>query len=129
MGICYTNSSLMMPARNWSEWMKMVDNVSPNSTDEALLDAVIANDSFLVEKLLQNGANPNFFEDKCQIRPLHFAAVYNSVDVVFPLIKNGAKIDALTADGYQPIDIATQLKHDNIVEILKMLSTNLVSFY
>lgn len=109
--------------------MKMVDNIGASATDEELLDAVIANNAELVEKLLRNGANPNCYEDKCQIRPLHFAAVYNAVDVVFPLIKNGAKIDALTADGYQPIDIAKQLKHDNIVEILKMLSTNLVSFY
>lgn len=109
--------------------MKQADTISVNLLDAELLDAVIANDAAAVEKLLSQGANPNCYEDKCQIRPLHFAAVYNSFDTLFPLIKAGAKIDAQTADGYNALDIATQLKHHHVVEILKMLSTNLISLY
>ncbi len=109
--------------------MKQADSISVSLLDGELLDAIIANDGSTVEKLLNAGANPNCYEDKCQIRPLHFAAVYNAVDAVFPLIKSGAKIDAKTADGYTPLDIAKQLKHENIIEILKMLSTNLISLY
>lgn len=109
--------------------MKQADNISVNPQDGELLDAVIANDAIAVEKLLNEGANPNCFEDKCQIRPLHFAAVYNAYDTVFLLVKAGAKIEAINADGYSPMDIAIQLKHTHIVEILKMLSTNLISLY
>ncbi|OGO91331.1 MAG: hypothetical protein A3F41_00390 [Coxiella sp. RIFCSPHIGHO2_12_FULL_44_14] len=109
--------------------MKQADNISVNPLDGELLDAVIANNASAVEKLLSAGANPNCFEDKCQIRPLHFAAVYNSYDTLFPLVKAGAKMEALTSDGYSPLDIAIQLKHHHIIEILKMLSTNLISLY
>ena len=109
--------------------MKQADDISVSLYDGELLDAVIANDATALEKLLTQGANPNCFEDKCQIRPLHFASVYNSIDVVFPLVKAGAKIDAQTSDGYSAIDIAKQLNHDDIVEMLKMLGTNLISLY
>lgn len=110
--------------------MKKIDPLTPiNSLNGKLLDAVIANDSQRVEELLAQGANPNCFEDKCEIRPLHFASVYNSCDVIFPLIKSGAKVDALTDDGYTPIDIANQLKHHKVSQILERLSANLVSFY
>ncbi len=109
--------------------MKKADNLIVGLLDGELLDAVIANDLATVDKLLAQKANPNCYEDKCQIRPLHFACVYNAVDVVFPLIKAGAKIDTITSDGYKPMDIAKQLNHLDIVEILTMLSTNLVSFY
>jgi ankyrin repeat protein len=109
--------------------MKEADSVAVNHLDEALLDAVIDNDANTVKVLLNQGANPNCFEDKCQIRPLHFACVYDAEDVIYWLVKAGAKIDAKTSDNYRPIDIAKQLKHNNIVEIITMLSTNLVSFY
>ncbi len=108
--------------------MKKFDH-SANTLDGRLLDAVIANNIQLVEELLDQGANPNCFEDKCEVRPLHFACVYNAHEVIFPLIKSGAKIDALTADGYTPMDIAKQLKHEDIAELLMQLSANLVSFY
>lgn len=107
--------------------MKKPGNYTAGLLEGELLDAVIANDAPAVEKLLSQNADPNCYEDKCQIRPLHFAAVYNAVDVIFPLIKAGANIDANTSDGYKPIDIAKQLKHHDIVEILTMLGTNLVS--
>ena len=110
--------------------MKKLDALTDiDSLDGKLLNAVIANDGQLVEELLTQGANPNCFEDKCEIRPLHFACVYNSNNVIFPLIKNGAKINAITNEGYSPIDIANQLKHDEVAQILEQLSANLVSFY
>lgn len=109
--------------------MKKTNQIKATPLDGKLLDAVIANDAQTVEELLASGANPNCYEDHCEIRPLHFACVYNATEVIFPLVKNGAKIDAVTADGYQPIDIANQLKHQELVNILTKLSANLVSFY
>lgn len=106
--------------------MKKIDEITLTALDEQLLDAVIENDASAVMQLLECGANPNCFEDRCQIRPLHFACVYNAVDVVYPLIKGGAKINMSTADGCLPVDIAIQLKHDRIVELLRQLSVNLV---
>lgn len=109
--------------------MKKFDEISAEVIDIQLLDAVIADDIQLVEELLAQGANPNYFEDKCEIRPLHFASVYNATEVIFPLVRSGAKIDAVTADGYTATDIARQLNHTEVVTILTQLSANLVSFY
>ena len=96
--------------------------------DEQLLDAVIKNNVQNVEKLIEKGANPNCYEDKCGIRPLHFAAVYNATDVVFTLVKAGANTHAQTSDGYTPIEIAKQLNHTQMTAILKSISTNVTSF-
>ncbi len=109
--------------------MSAADTARENEQDSALLDAVMVNDGEKVEKLLADGANPNYFEDRCMIRPLHFAAVYNAMDVIFPLVKAGANIHATTNDGLQPIHIATQLKHEAVKDILTSLSTNLISLY
>ncbi len=109
--------------------MKKWDDFDTAPLDGQLLDAVIANDQGQVEDLLAQGANPNCFEDSCEIQPLHFASVYNATEVIFPLIQAGAKINATTAEGYTPMDIAKQLKHEETIALLKQLSANLVSFY
>lgn len=63
----------------------MVDN----SINKELLNAVIGNNFHTVKRLLENGADPNYFEDEAQIRPLHFAALYNFPNVIPLLIMAG----------------------------------------
>lgn len=109
--------------------MKQSDPMRATAIDGELLDAIMANDTNSVTRLLKDGANPNCYEDKCYIRPLHFAAVYNCVEAIYPLLNAGAKIDARTAEGYTPLDVAIQLNHHEVVELLKLLGTNLVSLF
>lgn len=59
-----------------------------NSINKELLNAVIGNNFHTVKRLLENGADPNYFEDEAQIRSLHFAALYNFPDVI-PLTDYG----------------------------------------
>lgn len=64
--------------------------------NEKLLDAVINNQADQVKTLLEQGADANCFEDSALVRPLHFAAVYDSADVIPILIAAGADIHAMT---------------------------------
>ena len=59
-----------------------------NSINKELFNAVIGNNFHTVKRLLENGADPNYFKDEAQIRPLHFAALYNFPDVI-PLTDYG----------------------------------------
>ena len=79
----------------------------------------------LVERLLQAGADPNYCEDYCEIRPLHFATLYNTTDAIIPLVKSGATMNKKTIDGDRPIDIAIRYKRQTIADLLKSFSHNL----
>ena|SRR3990167_10085660 len=87
--------------------------------NKALLDAVIGNHSHTVRNLLEQGANPNYFEDEAQICPLHFAALYNSPDVIPLLIMAGADLYATTEYNDTPLMIAERHEHPEVVSLLK----------
>jgi len=78
----------------------------------ALLDAVIRDDVAQVKVLLEQGADPNFHEDSALIRPLHFAALHNAVNVAPLLITAGADIHA-TTDSFETALIISQLHENN----------------
>src|SRR3990167_2708055 len=84
-----------------------------------LLDAVIGNHFITVKDLLEKGADPNYFEDEAQIRPLHFAALYNSPDVIPLLVTPGANIFATTEYDDTPLQIAERHDHQEVVQALK----------
>lgn len=84
-----------------------------------LLDAVIGNHFVTVKELLEKGADPNYFEDEAQIRPLHFAALYNSPDVIPLLVVAGADMFATTEYDDTPMQIAERHDHHEVIDILK----------
>lgn len=86
---------------------------------EHLIEAVIANDSSQVEKLLRQGANPNGYEDEAKVTPLHFAAQHNSKASAELLILAGADLHAQTSDGLTPLDIAKLHRHHEMVQLLQ----------
>lgn len=88
-------------------------------TNKELLDAVIGDHAHIVKSLLEQGADPNYFEDESQIRPLHFAALYNSPEVVPLLIMAGADIFATTEYDDTPMMIAERHEHPEVIEVLK----------
>lgn len=93
--------------------------MSNHNTNKELLDAVIGNHEQTVKNLLEQGADPNFFEDEAQIRPLHFAALYNSPSVIPLLIVAGADLLATTEYNDTPLMIAERHDHPDVVIALK----------
>jgi ankyrin repeat protein len=93
--------------------------MAEDKMNKDLLDAVIGNHFVTVKELLEKGADPNFFEDEAQIRPLHFAALYNSPDVIPLLVMAGADIFATTEYDDTPMQIAERHDHHEVIDILK----------
>ena|SRR3990167_359282 len=93
--------------------------MSGHDLNKALLDAVIGNQAHTVKRLLEQGADPNFFEDESLIRPLHFAALYDSPDVVPLLVMAGADVHATTEYDDTPLMIAERHSHPNVARVLK----------
>ena len=77
-----------------------------NHTDTNIIDAVIQNNPTALETLLNDGADPNFFEDEAHITLLHFAACFKSLECAKLLIERGANIHAKTTSGESVLDIA-----------------------
>lgn len=84
----------------------------------ALIAAVIANDAASVQALLERGAEANCHEDPAQLRPLHFAALYDSPQVVPLLVMAGADVAAMTDCEDTPLSIAKRHGHELVVAAL-----------
>jgi len=80
--------------------------------------AVGANRIAVVKLLLDNRANP-FAVDSSGNSGLHYAAGYGRKELCEYLLKTGASVAQTNAQGQQPLNVATQNKHDVIVELLK----------
>jgi uncharacterized protein len=92
-----------------------------------LIEAVILNDVEQVKKLLQQGADPNYCDDKAQITPLHFAAQNNCLAVVPLLVAAGANLNARTIpEGETPLDIARLQPetHQQMIALLTFFTLN-----
>ncbi|XP_031345955.1 ankyrin-1-like isoform X2 [Photinus pyralis] len=74
----------------------------------------------IVNLLLTNGANVNF-SNKDKVCPLHFAAKFNNLEIVFSLLKHGAMFDAVSGeDGSTPQDCAQTANNIEIVNLLQL---------
>ncbi len=93
------------------------------SINEQLLDAVIGNHVNQVQALLEQGANPNFFEDEAQLCTLHFAATYDCAEVIPLLITAGANIHAVNEYYDTPLTVAKRHGHTRSIEALTRLYT------
>jgi ankyrin repeat protein len=92
--------------------------------DEALIDAVIANDAAAVQRLLEQGASPNYCEDSADLQPLHFAALYDAASVIPLLVMVGADTSAMTDCDDTPLSIAKRHGHEQVVGILSQFASN-----
>lgn len=85
-----------------------------------IIDAVINNDTTLVQQLLEQGADPNTILDAANVTPLHFAAQNNALEVVPCLIQAGANLRAkIDPEGMTPLDIAKLHKHAQMSTLLE----------
>jgi uncharacterized protein len=85
---------------------------------EHLIEATIRNDVKEVYKLLKAGVNPNDYEDEAELRPIHFAALYNALDVVSLLVGAGADIHVENLAGETALNIAQQHNHKEMAFLL-----------
>lgn len=83
-----------------------------------IVDAVIQNDCDTVTQYLEDGGNPNFFEDYATISLLHYAAQENAFEVACLLILAGADTSVVTEEGLKPIDVAILHNNTDIVRLL-----------
>jgi len=84
-----------------------------------LIDAVVNNDIEMVRQLLEEGEDPNMCVDDTQLRPLHFAAQNNYLEIGKLLIAAGANIHVRTIpDGESPLDIAQLHENKDFVNLL-----------
>jgi len=90
--------------------------------ESSLIQAVLDEDVSAVTELLQQGADPNVFEDGDKIRPLHFVAQKDSsaaLEIAQLLIHAGADPLAQTEpDGQTPIEVAELMSSSEMVAIL-----------
>lgn len=91
--------------------------------DSSLIAAVIADDVEQVQTLLEGGALANCCEDSAELRPLHFAALYDSPKVVPLLVMAGADITALTDCDDTALSIADRHDHKLVVASLNQFSS------
>lgn len=91
--------------------------------NETIIQAVIDNQAQQVIELLDQGADPNSFENANEkITLLHLAALYGADKVIEPLIRAGADIDARTANnGVTPLEIAKQHRFKQTMSILEQM--------
>merc|ERR1719446_1235824 len=80
--------------------------------------AIGANRIAVVKLLLDNRANP-FAVDSSGNSGLHYAAGYGRKELVEYLMKVGASVGQTNAQGQSPLSVATQNKHQAVIELLK----------
>ena len=76
-------------------WKKKLIKKS-HDLDQSLLNACYFGNYYMVKKLLELGANPNYMELRDGWRPLHYAARWGYTNMVLLLLKWGAEINGLT---------------------------------
>merc|ERR1712151_728878 len=84
----------------------------------ALGYAVGANRIAVVKLLLDCRANP-FAVDSTGNSALHYAAGYGRKELVEYLLKTGASVVQANAQGRRPLDVATQNRHEAVIQVLR----------
>lgn len=87
-----------------------------------LFEAVSANDVIKVMKLLERGADPNQYDFEQHYSALHYAVQTNALDVVLLLVTAGADLDTITEENLTVFDIASQFRHEEMLNLLVKLS-------
>lgn len=93
--------------------------LTPKELGESLLVAARKGDSAKISNLLAQGADINF-QDEYDWAAITIATTLNHKDVVATLIKAGANVDIVTAEGFAftPLKLAVYMGHKDIVQML-----------
>merc|ERR1719343_1245250 len=80
--------------------------------------AIGANRIAVVKLLLDSRANP-FAVDANGNSGLHYAAGYGRKELCEYLLKVGASVNQANAQGRRPLDVATQNRHEAVIQVLR----------
>ena len=89
-----------------------------NAQNNPLIEAVKKGDITKVQRLLNEGVDPNN-RDWFGWTPLHHAAWYGDDKIVKLLLNSGANKDIMSLDNVTPLIIANEADHEQIVNLLK----------
>merc|ERR1712060_863822 len=92
--------------------------VVPEELKPALGYAVGGNRIAVVKLLLDSRANP-FAVDSNGNSALHYAAGYGRKELVEYLLKTGASVAQTNVQGRKPLDVATQNRHEVVIQVLR----------
>ena len=96
-----------------------INSASKNDLNAMPLQSAAAGrHAAIVKMLLKNGSQPNVRE-RGGFTPLHAAAEHGDVEIIQSLILAGADLQARSADGKLPVDLALAAGHPQAVELLK----------
>jgi ankyrin repeat protein len=90
------------------------------NSDNFFLHKAVGNttNTFLVEAMLDMGADVNATYEHYKITPLHIAVSKGDQNIVEALLEKGANVEAKDKDGYNPLHIAVTKQNQKIVEAL-----------
>lgn len=98
-----------------------------NEAGETALHLAVKNNDFrLVEILINRGANVNAITNY-KATPLHYAASFAKNNVINLLAQKGSNINAVDSNGKKPLDWAIEAKKYDNIELIKVLSKELVT--
>jgi|GEM_PF-1962104 len=77
-----------------------------NHDANILINAIFENQSEKVKNLLKSGIDPNCYEDRDKVRPLHHSIfrVSQAITIMQLLIQSGADPNAQNIEGETPLD-------------------------
>ncbi|CAD6186359.1 unnamed protein product [Caenorhabditis auriculariae] len=96
------------------------------SAEVALLEATGRADVAEVERLLNEGANPNSHNED-GLTPLHQCAIDDNQQIMVLLLERGANVNAQDTEQWTPLHAAACCAHINVVRILIAHNANLLA--
>lgn len=105
----------------------LAENQQSTAENIQLFEAALCGDLRSVERLLAQGAKPNFFyRPEDQKNALHVAAEQDHVDIVEVLLRHGAVVDSLSAaDQSTALVLAARSASRKMMEVLLDAGANI----
>lgn len=97
---------------------KYISNKSTNKRDSNIFDAIIQGDLSKIKAMIDQDKNIVNEQNHQSYIPLHFAVIYNKLEIIKLLITNGADINAKDNQKHTPLFLAVTRCHLPIVEVL-----------
>ena len=93
-------------------------------TETPLMTAIGTHDEEIIKLLLENGADPNMFDNRGEMNALALAIILNEVSIIKLLLSYGAKINNSCCRSMTPLQLAVN-KHADVSKLLLQSGANI----